>query len=124
VILLLLALAQPVDECKVSLVTRAPTISWSVVFDDPKVEASEAGVRLWRARDQEAPVAILLPAKTRQYVDKGVTQESKDVTYRYRAQVYTGTGRMGWGQPEVCYTVTAPVVIDLTTAIIETVEVK
>jgi hypothetical protein len=124
VILLLLALAQPVEECKVSLVTRSPTISWTVTFDDPKIEAAEEGVRLWRARNQEQPIVIPLSAGTRQYVDKNVIQEKTTVTYRYRAQVFTSTGRMAMGQPEVCYTVTAPVVIDLTTAVIEITEVK
>jgi hypothetical protein len=121
--MLLFALLALADECKTSLIARPPTLAWEVTFD-PKFQAVEQGVRLWRQRGGNAPTVISLPARTRQYVDKNVVQGKTDITYRYRAQIDTDKGSSLLGFPELCYTVTAPVVINLTTAVIEILEVQ
>lgn len=119
-ILLSLLLAESAQDL-VSFVPEPVIVSFDVKYDDPAFASQETGVRIWRRVNRNVPTLIKLPANTRSYEDKNITQGTGDRTYCYRAQVATKKGNSPVAEREVCYTVKPPVVINLSTSVISSV---
>ena len=116
--LMVLLLAPETQAQIVSSFPGPVTVNFEVIYGDPALAAQEIEVKMWRRVNKNAPVLIKLPAKSRAYEDKNITQGVNDRTYCYQAQVSTKKGDSALGQPELCLTVKAPPVLKLSTTVI------